>query len=206
MRTTRISRCPGHRPTSTTAHATNTGCCPAGVPDNAGPTRPPPASSDCPSQPGDFTGVGAPRWRQRAFYDSVKDALNNRQLARVSVYDTTPGRTHARNPASSSRPNKQPRHPRPRQQPRTPRVKSPRAGVCTGRDQRSEACVFPPPVDHAQRGTSGRCGRPWTRVQSRWSGSVGTRLLAGVSALSTVEVLPAIYALIGGDVGRGRAR
>jgi hypothetical protein len=31
-----------------------------------------------PAQAGDFSGVGATRWRQRAFYDSVKDALNNR--------------------------------------------------------------------------------------------------------------------------------
>lgn len=41
-----------------------------------------------PSAPGDFTGVGAPRWRQRAFYDSVKDILTKRHLARISVYDT----------------------------------------------------------------------------------------------------------------------
>lgn len=41
-----------------------------------------------PSPPGDFTGNGAPRWRQRAFYDSVKDALPRRTLSRVSVYDT----------------------------------------------------------------------------------------------------------------------
>lgn len=50
-----------------------------------------------PSQPGDFTSVGAPRLRQRAFYDGVKDALNDRQLAGVSVYDTIPDGTHARN-------------------------------------------------------------------------------------------------------------
>lgn len=37
--------------------------------------------------PGDFTGVGAPRWRQRAFYDSVKDVLTGRRLARISVHD-----------------------------------------------------------------------------------------------------------------------
>lgn len=47
-----------------------------------------------PSPPGDFTGHGAPRWRQRAFYDSVKDALPERRLSRVSVHDTLPeGRT-----------------------------------------------------------------------------------------------------------------
>lgn len=44
-----------------------------------------------PSTPGDFTGVGAPRWRQRAFYDSIKDTLINRRLARISVYDTLHG-------------------------------------------------------------------------------------------------------------------
>ncbi|NYI99953.1 hypothetical protein HNR19_000652 [Nocardioides thalensis] len=41
-----------------------------------------------PSRPGDFTGNGAPRWRQRAFYDSVKDVLDDRRLARISVHDT----------------------------------------------------------------------------------------------------------------------
>ena len=44
-----------------------------------------------PSAPGDFEGVGAPRWRQRAFYDSVKDILPNRRLSRVSVHDRLPG-------------------------------------------------------------------------------------------------------------------
>lgn len=34
-----------------------------------------------PNVPGDFTGVGAPRWRQRAFYDALKDALAGRRLA-----------------------------------------------------------------------------------------------------------------------------
>lgn len=46
-----------------------------------------------PSPPGDFTGNGAPRWRQRAFYDSVKDAHPNRRLARLSIYDTVEDRT-----------------------------------------------------------------------------------------------------------------
>lgn len=40
-----------------------------------------------PDAPGDFTGVGAPRWRQRAFYDAVKDVLTERRLARISVHD-----------------------------------------------------------------------------------------------------------------------
>ncbi|WP_051549447.1 DUF7255 family protein [Nocardioides sp. URHA0032] len=40
------------------------------------------------SPPGDFTGVGAPRWRQRAFYDAVKDTLTSRSLARISVHDS----------------------------------------------------------------------------------------------------------------------
>lgn len=55
-----------------------------------------------PSTPGDFNGNGAPRWRQRAFYDSVKDTLPGHTLARVSVYDTlADGRTlqaHLRRP------------------------------------------------------------------------------------------------------------
>lgn len=41
-----------------------------------------------PSTPGDFTGNGAPRWRQRAFYDAVKDVLSGRRLARISVHDS----------------------------------------------------------------------------------------------------------------------
>jgi hypothetical protein len=36
---------------------------------------------------GSLEGVGAPRWRQRALYDAVKDALPGRRLARVSVHD-----------------------------------------------------------------------------------------------------------------------
>jgi hypothetical protein len=40
-----------------------------------------------PSTPGDFTGIGAPRWRQRAFYDAIKDTLTHRRLARISVHD-----------------------------------------------------------------------------------------------------------------------
>lgn len=42
-----------------------------------------------PSAPGDFTGIGAPRWRQRAFYDSFKDVTVRQRLARISVHDTT---------------------------------------------------------------------------------------------------------------------
>lgn len=45
------------------------------------------------SEPGDLAGHGAPRWKQRALYDSVKDsapALGIR-LARVSIYDTLDG-------------------------------------------------------------------------------------------------------------------
>lgn len=44
-----------------------------------------------PDVPGHFAGVGAPRWRQRAFYDAVKDVLANRRLARISVHDTFDG-------------------------------------------------------------------------------------------------------------------
>ena len=42
--------------------------------------------------PGNFDGVGSPRWRRRAFYDAMKDATLRRRLARVSVYDTIGGR------------------------------------------------------------------------------------------------------------------
>lgn len=45
------------------------------------------------SAPGDFTGVGSPRWRQRAFYDSVKDLLPEMRLARISTFDVVDGRT-----------------------------------------------------------------------------------------------------------------
>jgi hypothetical protein len=41
--------------------------------------------------PGDLSGAGAPRWKQRALYDSLKDLVttldNDISLARVSVYD-----------------------------------------------------------------------------------------------------------------------
>ena len=49
-----------------------------------------------PETPGRLEGAGAPRWKQRALYDAVKDlaALNSRtiRLARLSVWDTV-GRT-----------------------------------------------------------------------------------------------------------------
>lgn len=45
------------------------------------------------SAPGDFTGVGSPRWRQRAFYDAVKDLLPEIQLARIAVFDVVDGRS-----------------------------------------------------------------------------------------------------------------
>jgi hypothetical protein len=43
------------------------------------------------SAPGDFTGVGSPRWRQRAFYDVVKDLLPGISLARIAVFDVVDG-------------------------------------------------------------------------------------------------------------------
>lgn len=45
------------------------------------------------SAPGDFTGVGSPRWRQRAFYDAVKDLLPGIRLARIAVFDVVDGRS-----------------------------------------------------------------------------------------------------------------
>lgn len=49
------------------------------------------------SSPGDFSGGGAPRWKQRALYDALKDAcaLSSPayRLARLSVHDDVGGRT-----------------------------------------------------------------------------------------------------------------
>lgn len=46
---------------------------------------------------GSFEGNGAPRWKQRALYDAIKDAFALSQqeyrLARVAVYDDIDGRT-----------------------------------------------------------------------------------------------------------------
>jgi hypothetical protein len=46
--------------------------------------------------PKDLTGPGAPRWKQRALYDSMKDELaasGGVRLARLSVHDTVGGAT-----------------------------------------------------------------------------------------------------------------
>jgi hypothetical protein len=44
---------------------------------------------------GQLDGEGAPRWKQRAFYDALKDAGTRRELgfsiARVAIYDTVDG-------------------------------------------------------------------------------------------------------------------
>lgn len=49
------------------------------------------------SQPGVFDDGGAPRWKQRALYDAIKDAFAMSQseyrLARVSVHDIVDGTT-----------------------------------------------------------------------------------------------------------------
>jgi hypothetical protein len=45
------------------------------------------------SAPGDLTGGGAPRWKQRAFYDFLKDVngfLERRHVIRFSIYDSVP--------------------------------------------------------------------------------------------------------------------
>lgn len=47
-----------------------------------------------PAEPGDLDGGGAPRWKQRAFYDAMKDAAaaaGSFSLARLSVYDDLDG-------------------------------------------------------------------------------------------------------------------
>lgn len=44
----------------------------------------------CPSAQGDLNGNGAPRWKQRAYYDFVKDLspfLLGMQVARISIWD-----------------------------------------------------------------------------------------------------------------------
>jgi hypothetical protein len=47
------------------------------------------------AEPRSFKGGGAPRWKQRALYDSMKDAAalsnSNLRLARLSVFDTVNG-------------------------------------------------------------------------------------------------------------------
>ena len=47
------------------------------------------------SPPSDFDGGGAPRWKQRALYDAIKDAFAKSQseyrVARVSVHDIVDG-------------------------------------------------------------------------------------------------------------------
>lgn len=49
--------------------------------------------------PGEFTGNGAPRWKQRALYDAMRDALaasGEVRLARVAVWDAVGDSTLAR--------------------------------------------------------------------------------------------------------------
>lgn len=50
-----------------------------------------------PGLAGDLTGSGAPRWKQRALYDALKDAFAlsqpGSQLARLSIYDVVDGVT-----------------------------------------------------------------------------------------------------------------
>lgn len=47
------------------------------------------------AEPRSFEGGGAPRWKQRALYDSMKDAaalsISDLRLARLSVFDTVEG-------------------------------------------------------------------------------------------------------------------
>lgn len=49
--------------------------------------------------PGEFAGAGSPRWKQRALYDAMRDALaaaGEVRLARVAVWDDIEGTTLAR--------------------------------------------------------------------------------------------------------------
>ena len=49
--------------------------------------------------PGEFAGAGSPRWKQRALYDAMRDALaveGRVRLARVAVWDELDGTTLAR--------------------------------------------------------------------------------------------------------------
>lgn len=47
------------------------------------------------SPPGDLSGGGAPRWKQRALYDAMKDAIGAQdegsKVARLSVHDELSG-------------------------------------------------------------------------------------------------------------------
>ncbi|MFC9964579.1 hypothetical protein ACFVH4_10095 [Nocardia ignorata] len=58
-------------------------------------TRPCEAMFGLPGPTGDLDGAGAPRWKQRALYDSVKDLIATQtptvRLARVSVWDRVDG-------------------------------------------------------------------------------------------------------------------
>lgn len=49
------------------------------------------------AEPGDFDGGGAPRWKQRALYDAMKDLFalssDDVRVARLSVYDMLGGRS-----------------------------------------------------------------------------------------------------------------
>jgi len=51
------------------------------------------------ASPGEFAGTGSPRWKQRALYDAMRDALaaaGEVRLARVAVWDDIEGTTLAR--------------------------------------------------------------------------------------------------------------
>ena len=45
------------------------------------------------SDRGDLSAPGPARWKQRAFYDAMRDAASGRILARISVYDRVNGHT-----------------------------------------------------------------------------------------------------------------
>jgi hypothetical protein len=63
-----------------------------------------------PSRAGQLDGAGAPRWKQRALYDAIKDLASlaaSLRVVRVSVYDRVGPRTLAeclRKPASTDIP------------------------------------------------------------------------------------------------------
>jgi hypothetical protein len=58
--------------------------------------------------PGDLDGAGAPRWKQRALYDAMKDTARSAGagaavLARVSVWDPVAGATLGEAPRRATR-------------------------------------------------------------------------------------------------------
>jgi hypothetical protein len=61
------------------------------------------------AEPGDLSGAGSPRWKQRALYDAIKDAAvsmdGRTRLVRVSIYDRIDGMRLGAMLSNNSTPN-----------------------------------------------------------------------------------------------------